>query len=72
MKIRGRRDEERNDKIRDMKSILISLFVALPVFGAVSLDIPSLSECAYADSEVSTNVPFALDYDRLDKLNFIN
>ena len=61
----------RNDKIRDMKFFLISLFVALPVFGAVSLDIPSLSECAYADSEVSTNVPFALDYDRLDKLNFI-
>lgn len=54
-----------------MKAWIISLFAALPVLGAVSLDVPQLPERTYADSEVSTNVPFTLDYERLDKLNFI-
>jgi hypothetical protein len=54
-----------------MKFFLISLFSALPVFGAGSLHVPQLPERTYADSEVSTNVPFVVDYERLDKLNFI-
>jgi hypothetical protein len=54
-----------------MKAWIISLFAALPVLGAVSLDVPQLPERTYADSEVSTNVPFSVDYERLDKLNFI-
>jgi hypothetical protein len=41
-----------------MKAWIISLFAALPVLGAVSLDVPQLPERTYADSEVSTNVPF--------------
>jgi hypothetical protein len=54
-----------------MKFFLISLFSALPVFGAGSLHVPQMPESMYADSEVSTNVPFAVDYERLDRLNFI-
>jgi hypothetical protein len=54
-----------------MKFLLISAFAAWPVFGAVSLDLPQMSESTYADSEVSTNVPFSVDYERLDKLNVI-
>lgn len=54
-----------------MKSLLIPVFAALPVVGAVSLHVPQLPESAYADSEVSTHVPFSVDFERLDKLNVI-
>ena len=53
-----------------MKGVVF-LFLSIVHFSVyAALIVPQLPESVYADTEVSTNIPFAVDHVRLDKLTF--
>lgn len=54
-----------------MKSTVLLFLSAVHFSVFATLALPQLPDAVYADTEVSTNIPFAVNYDRLDKLTFV-
>ena len=46
------------------------LFFLSPVFAALAVTVEPLPQSEYADSEVSTNIPFEVRFDTMSRMNF--
>ena len=49
---------------------LLLLFCLAPVFASFAITVESLPASEYADTEVSTNVPFEVRFDAMSRMNF--
>ena len=65
--VRRRSGSAKIDIIQKMKLLMMILFLPAVAFG-VAVEALPVSE--YADTEVSTNIPFAVSFDTMSRMNF--
>ena len=57
------------EKVYNMSMRLLAAMAILPV-AAFGVTVETLSSSEYADTEVSTNIPFAVSFDAMSRMNF--